>query len=180
MKHSSLGRSLRFLLFVSIMPLPVSAGTAVVLWRDITTGMTSAQLIALYPPVKGVVRHKKGFSIIEGVQKVGECSPGVNVSHYDGTVSSVIVQSREHGFLGGTCGNDAEKALLAKYGPPMSRDESSQKVNGLYRGGTIGRDVRQISMTWVEGKLQVTFKRDDPDQDDRWSISYEEAKDIGL
>lgn len=180
MKHPLLFATVSKALLLTSVTAPAMAEDHPLLWRDISAGTTSEQLATLYPPVKGLVKHKKGFSIIEGVQKFGECSPSVNVSHYDGAVTSVIVQSKERGFLGGTCGDEAENALLSKYGKPLSRDESSTKVNGLYSGGAVGRDVRQIKMSWTSGSVIVTFKRDDPDLDDRWSITYEEVKDMGL
>lgn len=180
MKRTALIASVSKALLLALVTAPAIANDRPILWRDISVGTTSEQLVTLYPPVKRLVKHKKGFSIIEGVQKVGECSPSVNVSHYDGAVTSVIVQSKERGFLGGTCGDEAENALLSKYGKPLSRDESSTKVNGLYSGGAVGRDVRQIKMSWTSESVMITFKRDDPDLYDRWSITYEQVKDMGL
>ena len=163
--------------------LPANAG--VVLWQNVEVGMTLEQLRALYPEVKGTVTHKPKLSILENVQQVGRCHPDVLVEHPSGAVTKVLIRSRYRGFPKESCGNEAEKALLAKYGSPLSRDEDTQKTGsvigeGLFMGLDTTRNARDYKLTWVDDGIIITLERFDPGVDDNWLITYEPKVDIGL
>lgn len=177
-------------MFKHLMTLPIllAAEPAIagpILWRDIEAGMPSAKVLALYPEQRGTIHHKQKSTIIENVQQVGRCHPDVLVEHPVGAVSKVVVRSRYRGFPKEACGDEAEKALLAKYGAPLDADETDQEVgglitSGLFKGLDTTRTQRQTKRTWHRGGVLITFERDDPDVDDRWRITYEALEDIGL
>ncbi|QZP06824.1 hypothetical protein [Caenibius sp. WL] len=157
----------------------------VTLWRDIQVGMSAAKVWELYPEQKGAVHHKPKLTLIEGVQEVGRCHPDVHVDHPNGVVDKVIIYSRYRGFPKETCGGEAYKALLGKYGSPHGDDEAGRPTggvvsSGLFRGLDTRRIQRDTKQTWVSNGVLITFERWDAGGNDRWFITYEASRDIGL
>ena len=162
-----------------------SAQAGPVLWRDIEAGMTREQVQSLYPAVAGSIHHKPKVTILENVQQVARCHPNVRVNHAAGTVSSVTIESRYRGFPKESCGEDAAKALLAKYGAATDTARSDQPVGGLitkglFKGLDTSRNAGNSTQRWIVGGVLITFERNDPDVDDTWHITYELPEDIGL
>jgi hypothetical protein len=155
------------------------------LWQNVEAGMTTEQIEALYPAVKGEITHKPKVSILENMQQVARCHPDVHVEHPAGTVTKVIVYSRYRGFPKESCGDEAEAAMLGKYGKPTSQDQNVQEEGGVITGGFLKgfdttRNVRDTKSVWIKDGVLITFERADPEMDDIWKITYEPVQDIGL
>ena len=119
------------------------------------------------------------------MQQVARCHPDVHVNHPKGIVTSVTVESRYRGFPKESCGEDAAKALLAKYGSPTDTDRFEQPTGGLITKGLLkgldtSRNARDTTQRWLVNGVLITFQRHDPDIDDTWSITYEVPQDTGL
>lgn len=136
-----------------------------ILWRDISAGMSAEQVQRIYPAVKGLVHHKAGETVIERVQQVGSCHPDVIVEHPKGMVTAVEISSRLHGFPATACVEDAEKALLGKYGSP-AREERS-------------KDGHSLKQVWLTNGLMITYEQSVYAQE-FWHVRYEIVKDVGL
>lgn len=163
----------------------VPAHAAPILWRNIEAGMSREQVQTLYPAVKGEVHHRPNATIIENVQQVARCHPDVRVNHPKDTVISVTIVSRYRGFPKETCGEDAAKALLAKYGAATDTARSDQPVGGLITKGFLkgldtSRNAQDATQRWLRDGVLISFERNDPDGDDTWRITYEMPEDIGL
>ena len=143
-----------------------------VLWRNIYVGMPASEVAELYPAVRGTIRHNRSFSELENVQQIGRCRPDVYIYYRNGLVESVYIEARSHGYPPDTCGNEAQDALIAKYGPSMDEDESSRK-------GIVFVE-RQIRKSWIANGVKIVMKRNDPDGDNLWTIIYEAADTSGL
>lgn len=155
------------------------------LWQNIDAGMPAERVRELYPAQKGSVHHKPKVTIIEGVQDVGRCHPDVHVIHSKGSVERVEVHSRLRGFPAETCGDEAAKALLAKYGAPTDEDGTVQETGGIITSGLLKgldttRNERSIKQVWLRNGVLVTFDRDDPEVYDTWTITYEVPAESGL
>ena len=155
------------------------------LWQNVEVGMTTDQLKALYPEVKGTITHKPKLSILENVQQVGRCHPDVQVMHPTGTVTKVVIFSRYRGFPKESCGEEAAKAMLGKYGPPNNQSEDIQEEGGVITGGLLKgldttRNVSDTKQSWLKDGILITFERYDPNGEDVWKITYEPVQDIGL
>ena len=172
-------------LAILLLVSATSDAADVTLWRDIKFGMSADSVRQLYPARKGEVHHRPKTTIIENVQQVGRCHPDVHVEHADGTVTKVVIQSRFRGFPKESCGEDAWKALLAKYGVPHDKDGSEQETGGVIRSGLLKgldttRTERDTTQVWLNDGVLITFEREDPDLEDIWQITYEMPADIGL
>lgn len=166
-----------------VISAPCVAGP--ILWRDIEAGMPSSKVRELYPEQPGTIHHKPKLTVIENMQQVGRCHPDVVVEHPNGKVEKVVIRSRYRGFPKETCGQEAAKAMLTKYGAPLDEDGSEQEVGGLittglFKGVDTTRTERLTQQTWLRDGVLITFERDDPEVDDRWTITYEARNDIGL
>lgn len=171
------------MVIAAIYPVPALAGPT--LWRDIEAGMTPAQIQSLYPERPGEIHHTPKQTVIENVQQVGRCHPDVHVEYENGAVARVRIESRYRGFPKEACGDEASKAMLAKYGQPIAVDQAERDTgglitSGLFKGLDTSRTERRTEQTWTRDGVFVTFMRDDPDVNDLWRITYEPQKDIGL
>lgn len=143
--------------FLAAAPAHSQPGS--VMWKNISTGMTYSDVQALYPAVKGSVRHKAGRIEIEGVAEIGKCRPNVTIYFSkDGVVRSVWLSARPRGFPAYTCADEAQQALVSKYGEPVLLENG---VRGPFSGPTF---------TWKRDAITVRLERKGIDD---WTIVYE-------
>lgn len=146
--------------FVSMMALISSNAQAKPLWSNLTTDMTEADVKALYPPTKGLMKYVR-------VDLGDDCVGDLQFEYRDGKLSKVLMTRSEKAY--GKCEGLVVRGLEAKYGQPDAED---LKVKGGHKcgSGAIGNlcklgnnedgEVRRYK-TWkladgVEVRLRTT------------------------
>lgn len=143
-------------------PNPTAAQVTSPLWKNINSGMTYADVQALYPAEKGKVQHKGRWISIQGVAEIGKCHPTATINFSkDGHVSSVWLEPRR--AWGGleSCVEDALAALIAKYGDPTLSD------------GVPLTPLTGPTYTW---RLETVTVRMERRGSSEWTIIYEPTK----
>ena len=113
----------------------VFAGTpawAAVLWQHVESGMTVAQVRALYP-TGGDVEYKSDETLIHHFAATEHCAATVHIDHPAGLVTRVRV--RGTGSLGGHCSEAILDGLSSRYGQPLIREHSQASI--LAREGNV-------------------------------------------
>jgi len=109
---------------------PVFAGS--VLWNNIESQMTTAQVHALYPS-SGSVHYHNDETVIDDVSITERCQADVHIDHPAGVVTRVRVRGK--GSLGGRCSETVLTGLSSRYGQPLSRERTGGSI--LAREGSI-------------------------------------------
>lgn len=133
------------------------------LWQNVEAGMTVEQVKALYPAVKGKVRHLDHSIWIKEAFRVGDdrsaCKPNVTIEFSEGVVSKV--EAREI-----FCSGSALSAMIAKYGEPAT--------DGIERG--VFAVYRVMRWTAPNGVLvKMSIERGDDD----WFVEYTSSETNG-
>lgn len=148
---------------------PASAQPGQTLWKNINAGMPYSDVQALYPAVKGRVHHDRNSITIEGLASIGKCHPDVVVNFAKGVVRSVVLSARLRGFPATSCGEEAQTALVGKYGPPALAERGQQMILS-----------RPATLTWSKDEVTIRFERPDPDGQDLWTIIYEPQSSVDV
>jgi hypothetical protein len=142
-----------------------------VLWGDIKTGMTKAEVRALYP--KLAVELSPGCAATIKPYYQGKKVASVDLEHSSDSTST-------------SCSSTMAVSLKAKYGTPRSdrnvteRFDTScfNKFSCALRDAALAIDpdpnIYWQVMTWFTGETLITLKRDR--ETDKWSISYQQAR----
>lgn len=117
-----------------------------VLWRNIESGMTVAQLRALYPAGSNVT-YKDDRTIISDVSVIEGCQAKVNVMHPSGVVAEIVM--RGEGAIAGRCSLKIITALSGKYGEPLDKDK--------IQGSIFARQGKNY--IWTHDGVTLQFKR---------------------
>ena len=118
----------------------------ITLWRNIGSGMTVAELRALYPQGRNVT-YKDDRTVLTDVPVIEGCEAKVNVMHPAGAVKEIVM--RGEGSLGGRCSLKLVTALSGKYGEPLEKD----KVHGSF----LAREGKNY--VWTRDGVTLQFKR---------------------
>jgi hypothetical protein len=125
---------------------PPVANADKVLWRNIESGMTVAQLRALYPAGSNVT-YKDDRTILSDVAVIEGCQAKVNVMHPSGAVTEIVM--RGEGAIAGRCSLKIITALSGKYGEPLDKDK--------IRGSLFSREGKNY--IWTHDGVTLQFKR---------------------
>jgi hypothetical protein len=117
-----------------------------ILWRNIESGMTVAQLRALYPAGPNVT-YKDDRTVLSDVSIIEGCEAKVNVMHPSGVVSEIVM--RGEGAIAGRCSLKIITALSGKYGEPLDKDK--------IRGSIFARQGKNY--IWTHDGVTLQFKR---------------------
>lgn len=123
--------------------MPASGKT---LWRNIESGMTVAQLRALYPAGSNVA-YKDDRTVLSGVAVIEGCQAKVNVMHPSGVVTEIVM--RGEGSIAGRCSLRIITALSGKYGEPLDKDK--------IQGSIFARQGKNY--IWTHDGVTLQFKR---------------------
>jgi hypothetical protein len=132
-----------------VVVLPAASApvpTALVLWRNVESGMSVAQLRALYPEREHVA-YKDNRTVLTDIQIIEGCQAKVNIMHPGGFVKEIVM--RGEGSLGGRCSLKLVTALSGKYGEPLDKDS--------VRASILGREGKNY--IWTRDGVTLQFKR---------------------
>jgi hypothetical protein len=136
-----------------VTPLPVvqpevasSIHKGAILWRNIESGMTVAQLRALYPQGKNVT-FKDDRTVLSDIPIMEGCDAKVNIMHEGGAVKEIVM--RGEGSIAGRCSLKLITALSGKYGEPMDKDK--------VRGSFFAREGKNY--IWMRDGVTLQLKR---------------------
>lgn len=123
-----------------------AAGT--VIWNNVDSEMTRAQVEALYPAQPGTSYREHSINI-DDVAVTPKCKAESEIFFDDsGKVSEVHLKG--NGSLGGRCGDEVLTALASKYGQPM--------VSSDRNGGILARKGNVYVWTRPDG-LTMRYKQ---------------------
>lgn len=123
-----------------------AAPHGLVLWRNIESGMTVAQLRALYPQGSNVT-YKDDRTVVSDVSVIEGCQAKVNVMHPAGVVEEIVM--RGEGSIAGRCSIKIITALSGKYGEPLDKDK--------VRGSIFARQGKNY--IWTHDGVTLQLKR---------------------
>lgn len=145
-----------------------SAGSAQVLWGELTAGMPKQQVKARYPS------HR--------IQVTDKCKGWLSFDYEDGGLRSVTLEAPDPMAVN-RCGPVIEATLMEKYGPPAQFDATAHVDRCARISGKVGRAIRRlcdpkIEVTdishWRIGDVQVTLLRP-RDDESQWIVNYQLA-----
>lgn len=127
----------------------MSGGDArLILWDKVSAGMAMAEVRALYPEARGVVKwHGTKQTEVEDVTIIPDCRAEVEIQHANGIVDAVKIKGR--GSIGGRCSDKVLAALSAKYGQPAVQRKMSESF--VAREGEVS--------VWTRDGITMRFKQ---------------------
>lgn len=117
-----------------------------ILWRNIASGMSVAQLRALYPQAPNV-HYKNDRTVLSDVPIIEGCEAKVNIMHPTGAVKEIVM--RGEGAIAGRCSLKLITALSGKYGESLEKDK--------VRGSLFARQGKNY--VWTRDGVTLQFKR---------------------
>ncbi|MEG8043891.1 hypothetical protein QP164_14690 [Sphingomonas sp. LR59] len=117
----------------ALLTMVAAQADAATIWQKVETGMTRAQVEAIYPK-GGDVDYREKVVHFDHVVVTGKCKADADVTFDDGGIVSGVNLSG-NGSLGGRCADDVLTALSSKYGQPSVA--SGKEGSILQRKGTV-------------------------------------------
>lgn len=130
-----------FVVAASLMATPAFAAP---LWQGVEAGMTSKQVMKLFPKAD---RSSKKIKI-KKFEPINGCDSDVDVILDDGFVTEVVVSGDDS-----KCAQKLQMALLDKYGEPQAANQSAGSQNSGGLKGLVGSQIRGQVGGQLEGQL---------------------------
>lgn len=151
-----------------LVATPVMAQDAPVkLWGNITAGMTEAEVKALYKfPKQGLIGPDSFRFPIEITEK---CDATVEPKYER---IEKVDRVRKVKLEGTNCSATVRDGLIAKYGEPVSTDDTTKAASRMQ--AKLGTGVQEIVERWVKDGVEIKLVRR-PTHMDIWEFHYSPA-----